>query len=194
MVSWKEKQWKVEQVCIKEGAVQKFAATELSSGEEVFLYALSIRNMAGNWQELDAFQNRAKLYKGMRIPGVPEFVNQFEGDEDSDKVYYLVTSRPSGVKPLSEVLADGWRPTEEEMVELASQVLEGHCLLHWTALEPLPAQKKSQYLTDTFLNEHFQPRWNPATIYIAWVQSCCGSCREKALQIASAEPAPRRIA
>lgn len=56
--------------------------------------------------------------------GVPGLIGEWEVDSDIDRVYYLVSSQQPGAEFLSEKVADGWRPTEDDIFEIGLALLQ----------------------------------------------------------------------
>jgi len=115
--------WIITGVQGVEGPAWRFAGKEESSGAAVSIHCLSLRQMGGNWQFLDKFQQRARLLKNVRVDGVPKLLQSFEADTESDKAYYMIFESPSDVT-LQDLLDAGLRPTEEEIMEIGVAVLE----------------------------------------------------------------------
>lgn len=65
-------------------------STRLDSGQLVAVKALNLRGRGFDWKQLQLLEREAAAIKSMRHPGVPRFIEYFEVDTESDRVFFLV--------------------------------------------------------------------------------------------------------
>eukprot|EP00898_Chlorokybus_atmophyticus_P008350 jgi/Chlat1/8516/Chrsp80S07811 len=93
-----------------------------SAGEPVALKELSLRTMK-DWKVLDMFHREARVMKSLEHPSIPEYLDSFEVDMEDDHKFYIVQRVAPG-KSLAALVADGWRPTEAQVLWIAFQLLQ----------------------------------------------------------------------
>jgi eukaryotic-like serine/threonine-protein kinase len=99
-----------------------YAATDRQRNWKVALKALSFRRVK-DWKVLELFEREAQILGNLKHPGIPAYYHHFQEQTDRDLNFYLVQQLAPG-KSLSESVSQGWRPTNEEIKDIAVQVLE----------------------------------------------------------------------
>jgi serine/threonine protein kinase len=79
------------------------------------------------WKRLELFEREAQTLRHLKHQGLPRLIDFFKDADDT--VLCLVLEDMPG-RSLLEWLADGWRPTESEVKDLAAQVLALLSYLH----------------------------------------------------------------
>jgi eukaryotic-like serine/threonine-protein kinase len=105
-----------------------YAALDAQTGERVALKALSFRRM-NEWKVLELFEREAKVLSQLDHPAIPRYLDYFQIDHDRDRDFYIVQQLVEG-KSLAQAIADGWHGTEEDIKQIAEQVLEVLIYLH----------------------------------------------------------------
>ncbi|KAH9320535.1 hypothetical protein KI387_015174, partial [Taxus chinensis] len=105
-----------------EGGSSVTYEAEVGDGEKVALKAMSLRNMRG-WKDLDLFERECRVLQSLQHPSIPQYIDYFEVDTDTDRVFYIVQKIASG-KSLADLIESGWHASEEEVKEIALKVLE----------------------------------------------------------------------
>ncbi|XRB19339.1 protein kinase domain-containing protein [Pseudoscourfieldia marina] len=90
--------------------------------ENVVIKSLSLRRSA-QWKSVELFEREAKTLASLNHEAIPRYVDFFQTDVDDDRGFYIVQSRAPG-ETLQELVARGYRPTDEELVHIAKQLLE----------------------------------------------------------------------
>jgi len=93
-----------------------------NDGDDIALKVLSFRNMK-NWKALELFEREARTLKGLNHPAIPQYVDNFELDTDGDR-FFCLAQRIAPGRSLQALVDSGWRPTEPEVVAIATQLLE----------------------------------------------------------------------
>lgn len=94
----------------------------------VIIKELSLEEIE-NWKNLELFEREIETMKLLRHPRIPRFVDAFQIREEQRLSWYLVTEALEA-QGLDERLAEGWRPDDETVWEIAAQVLEILIYLH----------------------------------------------------------------
>lgn len=95
---------------------------ERPDGDVVALKVLALRDMR-NWKALQLFEREAKILKSLSHPAIPEYVDYFEIDTEGDVKFCLVQRIAPG-ESLQTLVDGGWRPTEDEVISVAEQLLD----------------------------------------------------------------------
>jgi serine/threonine protein kinase len=92
-----------------------------NNGVEVAIKILSLRHL-NDWKQLELFEREAKVLSQLEHPQIPKYLEYFHVDTPENRAFYLVQQLAPG-KPLTAWVASGWRGTEAEVRELATQLL-----------------------------------------------------------------------
>ena len=90
---------------------------------------LSLRG-SGRWKSVELYERESRLLRGLSHPSIPAFVDAFEVDTPTDRVYVLVQQLAPG--ETLQALVDGgtWRPDEAEIERIAGALLDVLTYLH----------------------------------------------------------------
>lgn len=111
------------------GATGKtYAATDLQTGEQVAIKEMSMRR-AKEWKELDVFEREARVLSVLEHPAIPNYIDYFEIDTDTNRYFYIVQELAIG-KSLSQMVVEGWRTDEAGVKAIARQILAILVYLH----------------------------------------------------------------
>ncbi|KAG6557583.1 hypothetical protein Mapa_000859 [Marchantia paleacea] len=105
-----------------QGGVCTTYEAEIEDGSTVALKAISLKFMKG-WKDLELFEREARVLKSLRHPGIPEYIDYFEVDTETDRAFYIAQKVAKG-RSLAEAVQNGSRMTEEDVVRIAFEVLE----------------------------------------------------------------------
>eukprot|EP00897_Mesotaenium_endlicherianum_P005761 jgi/Mesen1/5212/ME000258S04311 len=98
-----------------QGGVGTMYQAVTAGGEPVAVKAMSLRTMHA-W--------KARVLQSLAHPGIPQYIDYFEEDSATDRRFYLVQKIAPGQSLAQLVTSGSWRPTEEEAVRIACEVLE----------------------------------------------------------------------
>lgn len=110
------------------GMATTYAAVDLANSQRVALKVLSL-NRADDWKTLELFEREAKVLANLHHPFVPQYLDCFEIDLDSDRRFYLVQELVEG-ESLAALIERNWQPNEAEVKEIALQLLNILVYLH----------------------------------------------------------------
>ena len=105
-----------------------YAAVDLESGEQVALKVLSLRRMS-DWKKMELFEREAQILSQLNHPAIPRYLDYFKVDTNSDRSFYIAQQLAPGTS-LAMLVENGWLPDEEEVRQIAIQVLEILIYLH----------------------------------------------------------------
>jgi hypothetical protein len=95
---------------------------ERDDGVRVAIKELDLER-AADLKALELFEREAQVLARLDHPAIPRYVDAFTLDDNGRARFFLVQQLAPG-RPLSAIVAEGWRPTQDEVVELAGRVLE----------------------------------------------------------------------
>ncbi|MBZ8180769.1 serine/threonine protein kinase [Oscillatoria salina] len=108
-----------------------YEAEDLTNYKRVAIKILSLR-AATNWKMLELFEREAKVLANLNHPNIPQYLDYFHIDTPEDRRFYLVQELVAG-ESLADLVQKGWHANEEEVKNIAKQVLKILKYLHsWT--------------------------------------------------------------
>jgi serine/threonine protein kinase len=110
------------------GSGTTYHAKVVGSDRSVALKQLSLARM-DDWKAIDLFEREAQILSQLNHPSIPKYIDYFTIDTPADRNFYIVQELAPG-KTLSDWSASGWRCSEVEVIEIASQVLTILSYLH----------------------------------------------------------------
>jgi len=81
------------------------------------------------WKMLELFEREARVLSQLDHPAIPRYLDYFQIDRDRDRDFYIVQQLVEG-KSLAQAIADGWHGSEEDIKQIAEQVLDVLIYLH----------------------------------------------------------------
>jgi ankyrin repeat protein len=110
------------------GSGSTYSAIRLADGATVAIEILSLRHL-NDWKQLELFEREAKVLAQLNHPQIPNYLEYFHVDTPTNRAFYIVQQLAPG-KPLTAWVQSGWRGTEAEARDIASQLLEILQYLH----------------------------------------------------------------
>lgn len=120
--------YRIDHILGQGGIGITYAAEDLQTGDRVAIKALSFRRM-NEWKVLELFDREAKVLAQLAHPAIPRYLDYFQVDSDRDRNFYIVQQLVEG-KSLAQAIADGWHGSEEDIKQIAEQVLDILSYLH----------------------------------------------------------------
>ena len=102
-----------------------YFGTQIAGGTPVFLKALHFQSL-DTWKNLTLFEREVEALQRLQHKGIPRFIDTFK---TPDQDVYLVTEKIDAVN-LEQKLAQGWRPQESDVIDIAIQALDILIYLH----------------------------------------------------------------
>ena len=110
------------------GSGSTYSAMRIADGATVALKILSLRHL-NDWKQLELFEREAKVLAQLNHPQIPNYLEYFHVDTPTNRAFYIVQQLAPG-KPLTAWVQSGWRGTEVEVRDIATQLLEILQYLH----------------------------------------------------------------
>jgi serine/threonine protein kinase len=103
------------------GSGSTYQAIRLADGATVAIKILSLRHL-NDWKQLELFEREANVLSQLHHPQIPQYLEYFHIDTPDNRAFYIVQQLAPG-KPLTAWVQSGWRGTEAEIRNIASQLL-----------------------------------------------------------------------
>ncbi|MGK7894846.1 MAG: serine/threonine protein kinase [Xenococcus sp. (in: cyanobacteria)] len=107
---------------------ETYKALDLQNNDYVVLKVLSLQNIS-NCKVIELFEREAKIIAQLDHHSIPAYLNYFQIDYPQEKRWYLIQKLVVG-QSLATLVENKWRATEDEVIDIASQVLEILIYLH----------------------------------------------------------------
>ncbi|MGA9382049.1 MAG: serine/threonine-protein kinase [Phormidium sp.] len=86
-------------------------------------------NRAQDWKALELFEREARVLSNLNHPCLPKYLDYFQVETPNNHSFYLVQELVEG-RSLYSLVQSGWHATENEIRQLASQILDILNYLH----------------------------------------------------------------
>jgi eukaryotic-like serine/threonine-protein kinase len=106
-----------------------YEAEDLTNYKRVAIKVLSLRQTQ-DWKALDLFERESQVLAHLNHPAIPKYLGYFYEDTQDDRHFYLIQELVEG-DSLADLVKKGWHATEEQVRDIAKQVLEILDYLHW---------------------------------------------------------------
>jgi hypothetical protein len=120
--------YEITSVLGRGGMATTYAAEDRLHHQPVAMKVLSLRQ-ASQWKVIELFEREAKVLANLDHPQIPKYLDYFHVDLESDRRFYLVQELIEG-ESLAQIVQQGKRMTEDEVQEIAKQILHVLCYLH----------------------------------------------------------------
>ena len=114
------------------GVAITYSAIALKTNSPVAIKVVSLKQL-NDWKQVELFQREAEVLKQLSHPNIPDYIDYFDIETETDKTFYLVQQLALG-KSLHQLVESGWRSNEKEVINIARQVLQILSYLH--SLDP----------------------------------------------------------
>ncbi|MBE9040958.1 serine/threonine protein kinase [Oscillatoriales cyanobacterium LEGE 11467] len=99
-----------------------YEAEDLTNYKRVAIKVLSLRQVQ-DWKVLDLFEREAKVLARIDHRAIPKYLDYFHEATTDDRRFYLVQELVSG-ESLSTLVKKGWHGSEDQVRDIALQVLQ----------------------------------------------------------------------
>jgi serine/threonine protein kinase len=110
------------------GSGSTYRAERLADGATVAIKILSLHHL-NDWKQLELFEREANVLAQLNHPQIPKYLEYFHVDTPDNRAFYIVQQLAPG-RSLTDWVQSGWRGTEADVRDLASQLLEILQYLH----------------------------------------------------------------
>ncbi|MFB8787332.1 MAG: ankyrin repeat domain-containing protein [Potamolinea sp.] len=110
------------------GSGTTYQALSLQNDQQVALKALSLHRLT-DWKMLELFEREARVLAQLNHPAIPRYLEYFHVDTPQDRSFYIAQQIAEG-KSLAALVQNGWHANEQEVRQIAIQILEILVYLH----------------------------------------------------------------
>ena len=112
-----------------EGSAGKtYEAKEIATQRRVAIKIMTLRQVK-DWKAVELFEREANVLADLQHPAIPKYIDYFYQDTPDDRNFYLVRELISG-NSLFDLVQQRWKPDEDEVQEIAKQILSILQYLH----------------------------------------------------------------
>ena len=105
-----------------------YEARDLENRSHIALKVIYLQHLT-DAKQLELLEREVAVLKKLNHPNIPSYLDYFEVDSTTDRVFYIVQQLALG-KNLAQWVKYGWRVTEKEVQEIAAQILDILIYLH----------------------------------------------------------------
>ena len=120
--------YRITRVLGKGGVAITYQAINLETESNVAIKVVSLQQL-NDWKQVELFQREAEVLSKLEHPAIPQYIDYFDIETETDKAFYIVQQLAPG-KSLFDLVESGWRANETEVKKIARQVLEILSYLH----------------------------------------------------------------
>jgi len=110
------------------GTGTTYEAQDQKNNQRVAIKEMSLRRIK-DWKDLDMFEREAQVLSYLDHPAIPNYLDYFEVDTPQTRLFYIVQELAPG-QSLFDLVQSGWRTQEDEVKDIAIQILETLIYLH----------------------------------------------------------------
>lgn len=110
------------------GMGSTYSAVDLNNNHIVALKVVSLKE-SQDWKVLELFEREAQVLSSLNHPFIPNYIDYFSIDTPTDRQFYLIQELVEG-ESLANLIKNGWITTEEEVKNIAVQILEILSYIH----------------------------------------------------------------
>ena len=123
-----DNRYQIQQKLSHKAGRQTLLAKEIESQELVIIKLLQFDSLF-QWDDLKLFEREAKTLKNLNHPAIPKYLDYFEVDNEQIRGFALVQTYIDAPS-LAEIIQQGRKFTEAEIIELAQKLLTMIDYLH----------------------------------------------------------------
>jgi predicted Zn finger-like uncharacterized protein len=120
--------YRLDQVVGKSPKGVTYKATDVKTEQPVIVKQLTFSRLK-EWKTFDLFERQAATLQRLDHPRIPKYYEYFWDQTETDLLFFSVQADVAG-KSLQQLIAEGWRGTEEEIIELFLQLVDILDYLH----------------------------------------------------------------
>lgn len=120
--------YRIDQIVGKTTAGVTYKATDVKEERMVIVKQLTFSRLK-DWKTFDLFERQATILQRLDHPRIPKYYDYFWDETETEMFFFLVQADVPG-KTLSQMVAEGWRGSEEEILDLFLQLVDILDYLH----------------------------------------------------------------
>ncbi len=105
-----------------------YHAKDLQTNTNVALKSISLKQV-NDWKQIELIEREASVLQQLNHPAIPQYLDYFQVDKDNDRFFYIIQELVEG-KSLDKWVQQGWRIDEQELKNIAKQILNILIYLH----------------------------------------------------------------
>ncbi|MEM6401556.1 MAG: serine/threonine-protein kinase, partial [Cyanobacteria bacterium P01_D01_bin.116] len=105
-----------------------YLAQDLQNNKTVALKALSLHRI-NDWKAMELFEREAKILAQLNHPAIPDYLEYFDAETNGEKHFYIAQQLAPG-KSLAKLVEEKWRTNEQQIKDIAEQILKILIYLH----------------------------------------------------------------
>lgn len=105
-----------------------YLAQDFQNNKNVALKALSLHRI-NDWKALELFEREAKILAQLNHPAIPDYLEYFDAETNGEKHFYIAQQLAPG-DSLAKLVENNWRTNEQQIKDIAKQILEILIYLH----------------------------------------------------------------
>ncbi|NJK64303.1 MAG: protein kinase [Synechococcaceae cyanobacterium SM2_3_1] len=105
-----------------------YKALDLTTQNVIAVKAIEF-GLLQDWKILQLFEREAEVLSKLDHPAIPRYLNFFHEETDQGSIFYLLQELAPG-KSLQSCVDEGWRTSETELKDIATQLLQILSYLH----------------------------------------------------------------
>ncbi|MEQ9625090.1 serine/threonine protein kinase [Coleofasciculus chthonoplastes] len=110
------------------GTGTTYEAQDKKNNQRVAIKEMSLRRIK-DWKDLDLFEREAQVLSYLNHPAIPNYLDYCEVDTPQTRLFYIVQELAPG-QSLFDWVQSGWHTQEDEIKDIAVQILETLIYLH----------------------------------------------------------------
>lgn len=113
--------YKIGRLLGEGGTGKTYEAVNIANNQRVAIKVISFCQVK-DWKVIDLFEREAKALANLQHPAIPRYIDYFYEDTPEDRHFYLVRELVTG-DSLFDLVQQGWQISEDEIIEIARQIL-----------------------------------------------------------------------
>ncbi|PIE35195.1 serine/threonine protein kinase [candidate division KSB3 bacterium] len=113
--------YRIQHMLGKGGMGITYKALDLETNQPVALKQLYFSHLQ-DWKMLELFEREAKVLQHIDHPNIPDYIEYFSIESDTDVQFYLVQEYIEGMS-LQQVIEEGWRGPEADIIDIFRQLV-----------------------------------------------------------------------
>jgi len=122
------KKYRIISILGEGGSGITYLAEDLQNNKNVAFKALSLHRIT-DWKAMELFEREAKILAQLNHPAIPQYLEYFDADTDEGKHFYIAQQLAPG-DSLAKLVEENWRTNEQQVKDIAEQILEILIYLH----------------------------------------------------------------
>ena len=120
--------YQIQSIIGRGGMGCAYKALDLETQRTVAVKQLQLSHLP-DWKMLELFEREAKVLQHLNHPYIPDYIEYFSIETETDAQFFLIQEYIEGAS-LQQMIEEGWRASEEEILDLFTQLVDILDYLH----------------------------------------------------------------